>query len=417
MAARLRSLFVNKMPGEETALWLRFGGFVTAVFAQTCGYWLLATAVGVLVYADTGDPFLLTLVTTAEMLPTLILSPYAGVLNDRYDRRLVLAIATVFEVACVCAIAVFASVGLLTVTAMLLGTLVLGVLGSFDAPARGALVPTMVKPEHIQRGLATNNAAYNAARVVGPAAAGVVLAASGAPLVVWLAAVLYAALLPAIPLARPVTISVASEEAERGPTFGDGFRYLRNRPFVQVVLGFSVNVGMFAWLPITLMPAIATDLVGADTRGLGMLLSASAIGSLCANVSLATGLLRVRSVRSLTVGTLAVAATMTAMALSRDLYLSMAISVGLGVSMSTVYTAAASLMHEALDDHYRGRLVGIQAAAISLCPVPYLALGWLARVDGLPIALIATAALVAVIGIVLAVFAARQRESIPLETR
>lgn len=393
---------------EELGPWLRFGGFVTAIFAQTCGYWVLVTAVGVLVYAESHDPFLLTVVTSLETLPMLIISPYAGVLIDRYDRRVILAIATVVEVACVAGIAMLAMAGSLSILAMLVATLVLGTIGSFDWPARGAIVPTMVKPEHIQRAVALAGTAYPAARVVGPGLAGALLSAGGAALTSWIAAAFYAALLPAIPMARPLASSELEGSTRRGPTFRDGLRYLRDEPGIQVLLGFSVVVGLFGWMPITLMPAIATDLVHTDTIGLGWLLSAGAVGSLCVNAALALGWLKVRRTMHLLGGTLFLAVAMAALSLSSSLYLSMALSLAVGAGMSGTWTAASGLMHEAVDDYYRGRMVGMQAAGISLTPVPYLALGLLARVGGTTLALIATAGIIAVLGLWLTVADSRR---------
>lgn len=389
---------------RELGPWLRFGGFATAIFAQTCGYWILVTAVGVLVYAESHDPFLLTVVATLETLPMLIISPYAGVLIDRYDRRIILAIATMVEVACVAGIAMLATAGNLSILALLVATLVLGTIGAFDWPARGAIVPTMVKPEHIQRAVALAGTAYPAARVVGPGLAGALLSAGGAALTSWVAAAFYGSLLPAVPLARPLaTNELEGGPTRRGPTFRHGLRYLRDRPRIQILLGFAVVVGLFGWMPITLMPAIATDLVGTDTVGLGWLLSAGAVGSLCVNAALALGWLKLRRTSHLLWGTLFLAVAMAALGLSSDLYLSMALATAVGAGMSGIYTAASGLMHEAVDDYYRGRLVGMLASGISLTPVPYLALGLLARVSGITVTLIVTAAIIAILGLWLTV--------------
>lgn len=413
MQSRLRQR-LGRYDSEEWAPWLRFGGFATAIFAQTCGYWTLATAVGILVYADTHDPFLLTVVTALEMLPTLVLSPYAGVILDRYDRRIILAVATALEVVAVVGVAVLASFGALTVVAMLVATLVLGTIGSFDWPARAAIVPTMVRPEHIQRAVAIANAAYPAARVVGPGMAGALLSTGGAALTSWVASVFYAALLPAIPLARPIDAAERVVAVHRGPSFRDGLRYLRDRSHVQVLLGFSVVVGIFGWMPITLMPAIATDLVRTDTAGLGWLLSMGAVGSLCANGVLALGWLRVKRAHQLVWGTLFLAVAMAALSLSADLELSLVLATAVGAGMSATYTAASGLMHEAVDDYYRGRIVGVQAAAISLTPAPYLALGLLARIGGTALTLLVTAAIIALLGLSLAAVDLRRmrRESV-----
>ncbi len=400
----INSLVYSRTSPTDTKIILRLFLFVIGIFISTCGYWLLVTAMGVVIYAETRDAFLLTLVTTAEVLPMLFLSPYAGVLADRYNRRVILAIIVMLMVMVVAALAVISAMGLMTTVIFLIATLLLGILYTFDWPARSAILPNLVRTEQISRAVAFGNTAYILARIIGPGMAGMLMGTGGVTLTLIISAVCFAGLIIVLPIAKPIkglsaenpllreeTISVSQKDKK--PTFKEGLIYASKSPLLQVLLGIAIVAGTFGWVPLTLMPAIAKDLVGTDPIGLGWLMSAGGIGSLIGTVLLASGILKISRVPVLFAGLVVLSIAVTAVGFSSNLFLTMFIVAFVGMSMSTTYTSASGQIQRILDDRYRGRVVGILAVAMSLGPLPYMLFGWIANVSGLTAALAAAGAM------------------------
>jgi MFS family permease len=290
---------------------------------------------------------------------------------------------------------------------MLAAILVLGSLSAFDTPARSAIPPTMVSLGDIQRAVAFVSTAYPAARVVGPAAAGILLGMDNPTLVFWLSAICYGALIPALPLAKPLKKAIAAHDTVKSPGFREGIAYLRKHFDLQIALYFSLVSGIFGWLPQTFMPASAVDLVGTDSVGLGWLMAACAAGSLLSNAAIALGWLRFKRLADLLWPTLVLAVTMAAIGHSHDLTLSLALALLVGIGLSASYTGGVSMLQQLVDERYRGRVLGIQYAAISLAPAPYLGLGLVARSAGLSMTFLLISLITAFLALILYIPAMR----------
>ena len=143
------------------------------------GTWMQTIAQGWLVYTLTGSGTQLGLVVALQMVPVLILAPYAGVVADRVDkRRLIIAVQGVMAVLALI-------LGLLTVTGAVrlwevyVLAAALGIATAFDNPARQSFVMELVGPDHVRNAVTLNSVLVNAARAVGPAVAGILIATVG----------------------------------------------------------------------------------------------------------------------------------------------------------------------------------------------------------------------------------------------
>lgn len=233
-----------------------------------------------LVLELTGDARMLGFVVAAQFAPMLFLAPWAGVLADRYDRRRLLQWTQIGMGLQALAL------GLLTITGHANGALVLvfaallGVVTALDGPARQSIVSDLVPADQVVNAVALNSANFNVARLVGPALAGVMIAAWGPGPVFLVNAATFVVMYAA--LAR-IHLSRAGA-GKRAGGLRDGLRYVRGRPDLWFVIATAGAVAMLVFnFPITIALMVSEEF-GADARSYGVLASLMAVGSLAASL-------------------------------------------------------------------------------------------------------------------------------------
>ena len=261
-----------------------FKRFWLGRIAGTMAAQMLMVALGWQMYELTGSAWDLGLVGLYQFAPALALALLAGHVNDRYDRRRVLAACLLLQLV-VALVLLAATHGALASRTLILSlSLLLGVARAFQMPAQQALAPLLVPPQILPRALALSSAAMQAAIIAGPAIGGFVYAA-GQAAVYALCALLFVA----------ASAWVASIVYERQPqprepvtlkTLFAGVSFVRHRP---VVLG-AISLDLFAVLlggATALLPMFAKDVLHVGPWGLGLLRGAPAAGALLVSVWLA----------------------------------------------------------------------------------------------------------------------------------
>ncbi len=231
-----------------------------------------------LVLEITGDARMLGLVVAAQFAPMLFLAPWAGVLADRYDRRRLLQWTQIGMGLQALALGILTLSGHATGPLVLAFAAILGIVTALDGPARQSIVSDLVPSDQVVNAVALNSANFNAARLVGPAIAGLMIAAWGPGWVFLVNAatftVMYAAL-SRIHLSQ-------REGTHRSGGLRDGLRYVRGRPDLWFVIAVAGAVAMLVFnFPITIA-LMVSDEFGADARAYGVLASLMAVGSLAA---------------------------------------------------------------------------------------------------------------------------------------
>jgi MFS family permease len=144
------------------------------------GTWMTRIATSWLVYKLTGSALLLCVVGFAGQIPTFLLSPFAGVLVDRWNRHRLLVVTQALAMLQSLALGVLALSGLINIRGVILLSFFQGVINAFDMPARQAFVVEMVeRREDLANAIALNSSMVNAARLLGPSIGGVIIAAAG----------------------------------------------------------------------------------------------------------------------------------------------------------------------------------------------------------------------------------------------
>jgi len=354
------------------------------------GTWMQQVAVGWLVYRLTNSAFLLGLVAFVSQAPNFVLAPIAGVLADRHDkRRMVLVTQSIMMVQAI-ALAVLVLTGHVTVGWTIALMAVQGVATGFDIPARQAFLVEMVgNRQDLPNAIALNSSMFNGARLVGPAIAGLVIAAAGEGICILINAVSYVAVLAALLAMRLPervphgTIGPMLAGLREGFRYAYGFRPMRS---ILVTVAFVSLVGV----PFSvLLPVFATEVLGGGAETLGFLLAATGLGALAGALYLASrstvrGLSKLIAMSAMLFG-----ASLVGFALSRQLWLSLVCLVIAGFGMMAQMASSNTVLQTIVDDDKRGRIMSLYSMAFTgVSPIGSLLVGGAAGVVGAPVAIL-----------------------------
>ena len=255
------------------ALWLANLVSATGTMIQGVGAaWLMTTLAGA--------PDLVALVQTATQAPVLLFALLAGTVADLWDRRWVLLLAQIWTVLASAGLAFLSSLGLVTPSSLLLFTFFIGIGAAFTGPAWQASMREIVLREHLAAAVTLNAVANNAARALGPAVGGIVIALAGASAAFYLNAVATLALVGALLWWRR-EIPVDDLPRERiGSAIVTGLRYVAETRALRAVLARGMVFGFAASAVLALLPLVARDRLGGGPLVYGLALGAFGIGAL-----------------------------------------------------------------------------------------------------------------------------------------
>src|SRR6266545_534453 len=197
--------------------------FWTGQLISVVGTWMQSVAQGWLMHRLTSSPLMLGLLGFCQFLPVTAFALFAGVVADRVDKRKLIIVTQSCALAQAALLAAVVTAGVVQPWMVLVLALLFGVINAFDLPARQSFLVEMVGREDLSNAIALNSAAFNTARVVGPAIAGVLLATIGEGGCFWLNALSYVAVIAGLALMSP---SAHAEKArDAGATLMEGVRY------------------------------------------------------------------------------------------------------------------------------------------------------------------------------------------------
>ncbi|MGQ2912487.1 MFS transporter [Aeromicrobium sp.] len=262
-----------------------FRVYAAGAIVSNIGTWMQRVAQDWLVLQLTSSGTALGITTGLQFLPALLLSPVAGVVADRFPKRTVLRCTQVAMAIPAAVLGVLAITGAVEVWHVYLLAFVFGVGTAFDAPARQSFVVEMVGPEDLSNAVGLNSASFNSARMVGPALAGLLIAAGGSGVeatgwVILANAVSYLAVIASLQKLDPARLAPAPVMGSRKGAVRDGVRYVRSRPDLVLVLTIVFAVGTFGLNFQMTSALMATDVFEKGAGEYGILGSIMAIGSL-----------------------------------------------------------------------------------------------------------------------------------------
>jgi MFS family permease len=381
-----------------------FGPYFVGNALSASGTWFQNLAAALLIYRLTHSAFLLGVLSFSQFIPILVLTPWAGSLADRHDRRKLLLVCQSLAVVLAGALAALAWAGLATTWVVIADTLCLGVVSAFSAPAQQALIVSLVRRDEVPTAVALNSMTFNLARALGPAGAALSVHYLGIPASFALNAASYGVFVGALVVVRPRRQERASREESR---ILDSFRLVRQKPELAAFLVIVAIVG-FASDPVnTLSPAFAHAYGRPDTWA-GFIVGAFGAGAVTAALVVAG---RVAGSRWRMAATLfLLGAGVAAFSLCPWLSLGLALLFVGGFGYLASNTAATTRLQLGVAEQQRGRIMALWSLAfLGLRPFASLLDGAIAHTWGVRVAgvVLATPALAA--AIVVTVSALRRR--------
>jgi MFS family permease len=367
--------------------------FFTGQGISLIGTWMQQIAMSWLVYRLTGSASLLGLIAFISMAPMFFATSIAGVFIDRWDRRRLLLATNSFAMVQAAILTVLTLTGHIAVWHIFVLGFCLGLVNAFDMPTRQSFVIDMVeRKQDLNNAIALNSAMFNGARLVGPALAGLAVAAFGEGICFLLNSASFLSIILALLAMR---IKPRTEKAARGkPLEGikEGYRYAFGFLPIRyciMVLALMNGIGMqYA----VLMPVFAKDVLHGGAHTLGFLVSASGSGALVSALYLASrkSVVGLEKLASIALGLFGCASL--AFCLSRSVTLSLFAMIISGAGMMTVLIGCNTIMQTVVEEDKRGRVMSFHAmATMGTMPFGSLIAGTLAAHLGAPRAVLISA--------------------------
>lgn len=390
---RLTGILKNYLHEQQALRYRNYRLYISGQGLSVIGNAIQRVAMMWLAYRITNSAFLLGLVTFSEQIPILFLAPVAGVYADRWDRRKALIWIEALNGLQALGLAALVFLGTVNIYHLVLLSLLLGFINSFEIPLRQSFVVEIVDNDKkaLPDAIAFNSMTFNISRMIGPALGGLLISGVGEAWCFIFNAVSYLAIVVSLLLmnikkivgAYPVTKRKVIRELRLG------MRYIERHKTLKSLLFLLASVSLSNAAIRTLGPVFAKEVLHGDAGTYGLLMSAVGVGAIVGAVYLSKGremalLTKIVSYTSLVLG-----AGIIGFSFSAWLPLSMVILAFCGLARMLHTTSTNTLLQVATDDDKRGRVMSFYAVCLQgMTPVGGLISGSLAGLLGGPLGML-----------------------------
>jgi MFS family permease len=359
------------------------------------GTWLTQIATSWLVYRLSNSVLLLGVIGFVSQIPIFLLTPFAGVLVDRWNRHRTLVITQTLSMMQSLALAILTLTGVIEVWHIILLCIFQGLINAFDVPARQAFVVEMVAvKEDLGSAIALNSSMFNSARLLGPSIAGLLIAAFGEGVCFLIDGISYLAVIVALLAMKIKLTKIESQRANVLHGLKEGFTHAFGFVPIRAILLLLGLVGLAGMPYIILMPVFAANVLHGGPHTYGFLMGASGVGAVAGAVYLASrksvrGLGKIISLASGIFGL-----GLILFSISRVFWLSLLLMVFTGLGMMMQVASSNTVLQTIVDDDKRGRIMSFYTMAfMGMSPFGSLLAGLLASKIGAPNTLLVCGAL------------------------
>jgi len=363
-----------------------FRNYFLATIVSNIGSWMQIVAQGWLIIELTNSPFYLRLVGLTRAVPMIAFSLVGGVLADRFDRRRILIVTQLVAMISALILAILVVVDSVEIWHVLLIAFVSSIFFAVDNPTRQALVPDLVGKERLTSAIGLNSAAWNAAAVVSPSVAGILIAVVSIAGAFFLNAASYLAVIAAVVLMPPLPLKTAS----RGSMLSQlaaGVSYIRSERIVWGILILIAIPSVLARPYIQMMPVFARDVLNMGATGYGVLMAASGVGALIgALITASLGSFERRGLLLIGVTAL-LGLSVVAFSWSHWTAASLILVVIVGGASTLMMSLANVVLQGMVTPDVRGRVLSVYSLiAGGFMPLGSMLMGSLGSVIGVPLA-------------------------------
>jgi len=350
------------------------------------GTWMTRIATAWLVYRLTHSAFLLGLVSFASQIPILVLGSVAGVWVDRWNRHRVLVVTQVLSMLQSFALAALALEHMITVDEIILLNLFQGAVNAFDMPARQAFVTEMVEdPGDFGNAIALNSSLVNAARLIGPSVAGLIIAAVGEGYCFLIDGFSYMAVITSL-LAMILTPHLPEHKHDSVLSeWREGWKYVIGFQPIWSILLLLALISLVGMPYTTLMPIFAGRILHGGAHTLGFMMGAVGVGALFGAITLAARRSVLGLGRLVPMTAAGFGASLMAFSVSQRLWLSLLLLVVTGYCFMQQMASSNTILQTIIEDRKRGRVMSFYAMSFQgVAPFGSLIAGAVASRIGAP---------------------------------
>lgn len=359
MAAEAKASMFRAFKNRNYALY--FSGQSVSLI----GTWMQQSAISWMVYTMTHSLFMLGATVAAQRLPSFLFSLYGGILADRYNRFKILLITQSASMAQAIILAVMVFTHTYSVWSIMLICLILGIINSFDVPARQPLVHELVNnKDDLPNALAFNSSMVNFARLVGPALSGIVYEAFGAGVCFTINAVSFIAVLGSLLLMKLPPYVPHKSDKNAWQELNEGVQYMKQISIVGMSVLVMAVVSLLVMTYDVTLPAFADVVFKGNAATYGYIRSFIGLGAVIGTVLLASQKKGDTVRRLLFYSTILLGIGLICFSRTSYFPLAMFFAVITGLANMVQNTGYLTLIHVYTDPKMRGRMIGFAALAI-----------------------------------------------------
>ena len=350
------------------------------------GTWTQRIATLWLVYRMTGSPLLLGVVGFAGQLPTFLMSPYAGVITDRIDRYKVLLSTQVLAMIQAFILCILFFMHRIEVWQIITLGIVLGLINAFDVPARQSLVIKMVdNKQDLGNAIALNSSMVNAARLIGPSIAGVLIVYFGEGYCFLINGISYLFVITTLLFIKIKPNVKLPDGKNIIQEFREGFYYTFSNITIRTLILLLALVSLVGMPYTILMPVFAGKILHGSSHTFGFLMAATGIGALVGSLYMASRKTVAGLEKLIPASTIIFGCGIIVFALSRNFYFSLFILLFTGLGMIFQMAASNTIIQTIVDERKRGRVMSFYTMAfMGTAPFGSILAGWSANLIGAP---------------------------------
>ena len=382
----------NQPPWYQPLRQRNYRLFLALVFTGSVGVWMQRLAQDWLVLQLTGSPAAVGVAVALQFLPMLVVGPLSGLLVDLFPKRRIMLVCQGIIALLAMGLAAWAASGTITVWAVYASCVALGVTSAINQPASQVFVNEVVGDAALRPAIGLNNAIGQLGAMAGPALAGVVIAQAGSAAAFAANSLLCLLVLCMIAAIRPAELHPSTPAARGRGQLLAGFRYVKDRPSLLLVIALAGLLGMFGMNGPVVLAAFAQRVWHNGVEGFGLFNTVSAVGALAGALLAARLRTLGRKGIVLAAGLFGLAQLVAALMPNLILFTVMLVVVGL---MTLLFlTSAATAVQLEAGPEIRGRVMALYLPLLlGGHAMGGLLAGWLTEQFGVRLGLVATGAL------------------------
>lgn len=351
------------------------------------GTWIQQIAINWLVYSLTGSALLMGVIVFSATLPSLILSPFAGVLVDRINKYKALIIIQILFMVQAFVLALLTTFGIVKIWHVVILSIFIGIITAIDMPLRQSFIVKLVDDTiDLGNAISLNSSVFNLARLIGPAIAGVLIAAVGEGICFMINSLSYIAVIAAL-LAMQIKYNPLEklEQTNVWQELSDGFKYTISSLPIRNTILYLATASLFGMFYPLLMPIYAKEILHGGPQTLGFLMSAAGVGALFGALYLA-GRTSVKGLETwICIASVFFGLGLAGLSFNTNKLIAMFLLLLVGFGMVVIIASCNTLVQHFVEDGKRGRVMSLYSMAfMGTAPFGSLASGAIAEKIGTP---------------------------------